>query len=500
MASRFFHGFIVSGITPILLMTNTALAEGLTKRFESALLVPWQTVTDAAIDSLSSEDGQVLKMNLPSQAVVVNDIPVELSGIQVLVNGKLNHTPNENSANPDVHWEAKDLNVQILVESFQVSQVIEEWVSGVRLRVHLEAKCSEISLEQSSAHLMASLLWTSSGTSLEAKVSQMSLDWPAQSWKIHPIHCEGPRGFGELVQKELNDQLSDSSRWTDVIKAEMEAHLNASITEALNRLKKPTPIYSDEQTELRLVFSGVDTITEKGLVLKGFVQVGDEVIGDSMIVPLDVEKAMQGVTTKTPLLLIPGYEMAVVTQRVARNREIKYDLRSISSFTDLLRVRFFQFFIWPDLMNYSTQSSFPVITRIGSQPRVGYGSHYLRLSGDANSWIYSQRSGQSWRYIDVKTTFSGVVLPRIEDGKLKLEVSQKKIQSAAQMAADYVRRFNPSRYLPMSIVNSSLENSPIFNKAEIEIPKIELNSEQIYSAKKMHYFSKDLYVIELKKH
>lgn len=438
-----------------------------------------------------------MEIALPTQEFVVNEIPIELSGIQIQVDGDIEHVPAQGE---DVHWQGNPLAVSININSFEVSQTVEQWIDGIRVIVHLSAQCQAVNLHQSSAALNVALSWISDQTSLRAIVSGIDLSWPLDSWVVSPISCEGPRGFADVVEQELTEQLSNPAQWVPLLKSEIESHLNAKVEETLQKYRNPTPIYSDSQTQLKLKLSKVDTITKDGLVIKGFVLVGDKENSTQAyeIIPLDVEKAMANIRTTTPLLLIPGNGLASVTRQVLSHREFNFNLRSISEFNSLLNFRLFQFFIWPDLMNYSTRASFPVISRIGAKPKVSYSSYRIYAEGSANSWVYSSRAGYAWRYIDVQTGFSARILPKIENGKLNLGFEQRSVNSSAQMAPDYTRAFRPRTYLPMSVINAALENSPAFKNVEVDLPKIQLDGDTEYSAHRMHYLIEDTYIVELR--
>lgn len=494
LAFRFRHDLLLSGILSFFLMLDSSFAQE--TKYESALLIPWSSLTQAIVQQVSSDDS-LLDFSIDSQRVVVSEIPVQLSQIHIQVNGQVQHLGSSFQNLEEVKWAGDPLRVGIEVGSFEVSKVVEQMINGIRVRAHLSARCQSIYMEQTSAKLDVGLSWVSSGASLESRVSSLDLSWPIDSWKIGPISCQGPRGFADVVEQQLRDQLSDPVRWIPLIKSEMESHLNQAVDQALARYRNPTSVYSDSQTQLKLQLSGAEALTQKGLVLKGFLTTPHQPEGEVKVISLDLESILSDVQTSNPILLVPGRELATIASQVIANREVQYNLRSIPNFENLMKFRLFQFFVWPDLMNYSKTSSFPVISRLGENPKASFENHRLKISGSAQSWVYSHREGRDWRYVDVETRFSVDVLPRIERGQLKLDFEKRSMQSSYKMTKEYVEAFHPSSYLPLSLLNVALEKSPTFQNFEIEIPKIKLEGGLEYSAYRVHYFLKDFYIIEM---
>ena len=479
-------------------------------RYESALLIPWASLTDAVVKAVGGDSGLLMDLHVPEVQVSAQDIPVDLSDIQIQVNGRIASAPSQNG---EVHWSGDPLGVHIRVGAFEVSQVVQRWVSGVQVRVHLQALCHPFELIQNSAAMNVGLSWQSEGTALSAQVAQMELSWPQESWQVGEIVCEGPKGFADVIQAELSRQLSDPTQWISLIKSELQSQLNQKIAETLEGFKEPRTVYSDEQTRVALHFSGVEALSEKGLVLKGFVDpqktlaaggsdgadTGDGMVSTQDFIPLDVNAALAKVTTDTPLLLIPGKELARVTRELASERELDFNLTQISSFKSFLKNWFLQFFFWPDLLNYSSSSQFPVISKMQKDPEVVYSASKLYFKGQAWSWVYSNRGGKVNRYIDSSTAFSSWVTPVISSGRLQLTFDQRKIDTSTKMASDYVSFFHPRTFLATWILKEALEKLPVFDGLSLSLPEVEVNGGVKYRAYKMHTFVKDLFIIELRK-
>ncbi|RYZ65760.1 MAG: hypothetical protein EOP05_20130, partial [Proteobacteria bacterium] len=82
--------------------------------------------------------------------------------------------------------------LQITLNQITVDQVIERVVGGVRVRVHLNAVCGPIQIQQETAKANAafSLDWTSG--SPVATLAKLDLGWEPNSWTFNEFECTGP--------------------------------------------------------------------------------------------------------------------------------------------------------------------------------------------------------------------------------------------------------------------------------------------------------------------
>jgi hypothetical protein len=497
LAFGFRHSVLLSGIASAILTTQVANAETKT-RYESALLVPWGAVTDALAKVVGESDGdgkgELLDVTLPPQQFVIYDVPFEMSGINLKVSGQITKLPDQNET---IHWKGDPLNIEFNVQPFEISKIVEQWVDGVQVRVHLKASCGSISLSQQAAVLDVGINWKAQGGELSAEISETFLNWPAGSWRLGPISCQGPKGFADVIERELKAVLSDPTEWTDLVQAQLEDSLNRQISLALEKIRHPRSVYTDDQSQIKIHFSGVQTFHQQGLLLKGFLLTK----GDS--VDLNSDKVISMISAPSldstqPTLLISDKEVARLVSLVSAERELRFDLTQISSFKKFLSYRFFQFFIWPDLLNFSKNAHFPVISRLNGPPVVVVDKSQIKFKSKVNSWVYARRNQASWRYIDMKTDLSAELTPKVQNGRLVLEFNQKRLNSSAKMAPEYSSRFRPRSTLPMAIINQAVERFPSFQSIQLSLPKIEITSGLAYEVFKLQHLEEGLIAVELK--
>ena len=469
------------------------------KVYESGVFVPWQFLADQALAGQTENGVAHFNFNLGSMKFVVQEIPVNLSNIQVEIDTVIKNLGSERG---ETLWQADRLNTRIIVSGFSINKTVDQWYGGVRATIKLSATCESFELTQPSAQMNMSWGWKSEGTQLEADLSALNITWPKNSWKVGQIKCAGPSGFGDLVKAEITKQLANPDRFVSLIKTHLETYFNQTITKSLEQYRKPQRLFSDFQTALVMEMTGVEATVEKGLLLKGIIEVqrlGEtSASSEEQVVALDVNKMLQSLDGETPALIFPGLAAESLIGDVAQNRVAFYQLNKFEGFTKLLASKFMQFFVWPDLMKYNKTSVFNVTSKVSGRPVVNYtGDHKMWIQGYVDSWIYSKRDGYDWRYVDLRTGFAAYVFPEVTNGHIRFKFSDQNMKSVAQMNADYVKYYKPRQHLGLSTIEKAIKKAPFFEGFSLELPSIELKSGLSLKADKLIHADKDTYIIQL---
>lgn len=477
-----------------------ANSNGVKKVYESAIFVPWQFLSDSVTQAELQNGRSQLAFDLGPVTIEAEDIPINLSNIHVSVDTILKNTGSQNG---ETLWLAEQMNTQIQVSGFTIEKYMEQWVGGVKARIHLKATCSPFDMQQSGAQMQMSWGWTSQATRLQAALSSLDLFWPPGSWQIGEIHCEGPKGFADVIQAEIKKQLSNPDMILPTLKRHMEEHFNSKIASALEQYRKPQWLFNDLQTALVMEMTGIESVVEKGLVFKGKVEVQRLQSSTTQapredLVPLDVERTIKGINASFPALMLPGVALESLIADMAENRVAVYDLNRFSGFNGLMQSRFKQWFVWPDLMKYPKNAFFSVTSRVDGRPEIRYTQdHRMYVQGYVDSWIYSQREGKNWRYVDMRSGFAAWVYPDVSKGFLRLSFAGQNLNSAARMSPDYVSRFRPSTRIDVRTIEKSIKKADFFQGVTMELPSLEMESGKRYKASKIIRSNKDVFIVEL---
>src|SRR5690606_31352119 len=103
---------------------------------QSALFVPWSAVENALLKTVSNRSGKLLEEKLQNVKIEAQGIPVTVSQIQIDVTGQVKQDEARDS------WNVTPLGITVAVGGFEISQIVERWVSGALVRVHLKAQCA----------------------------------------------------------------------------------------------------------------------------------------------------------------------------------------------------------------------------------------------------------------------------------------------------------------------------------------------------------------------
>lgn len=481
-------------------VSSRASTNEVKKIYESAIFVPWQFLSDSVTQSDLQSGQSQLAFDLGPVTITAQEIPIHLSNIHVEVDAVLKNVGSDRDL---TLWQAEQMSTAIHVSGFKVEKRVEKWVNGMKATIYLNAECSPFSMQQVGAQMNMSWGWSSQETRLNASLASLDLVWPQGSWKIGDIHCEGPRGFADLIESEIVKQLAQPEVFIPTLKLHIEDHFNKKIGSTLEQYRKPQWLFSDLQTALNMEMTGVESVVDKGLVFKGKIKVERLQTANANsqyeeLVGLDVKKAVQGVNPNYPALLLPGSAVESLVTDVAENRMAIYDLNRFPEFTGLMNSRFKQFFVWPDLMKYPKNALFNVVSKVDGRPQVHYTSdHRMYVAGYVDSWIYSQRAGKNWRYVDIRTGFAAWVLPEVSKGFLRLNFSGQNMKSAAQMAPDYVGQFRPTQRIAVSTIENSIKKAEFFQGITMELPSLEMDSGIRYKANKIIRSNKDVFIVEL---
>tara|TARA_Y100001935_G_C17299792_1_gene508454 strand:- start:277 stop:1758 length:1482 start_codon:yes stop_codon:yes gene_type:complete len=490
----------------LILSTHLPVFAESAKKRETVLTLPWTHVTQGLLDFSGQSPYQpLLEMELPPQTLTVSDLPVELRGIHVQLFSSVSSLPSDDG---EVRWALSPLRAFIQLGTLEISQVVERNINGIVARVHLNAKCTGMEMIQENAQAQVGVTWSGQGMALNGRVSSLDLNWPSDSWKLQPFKCTGLDGFSQIVEQQLNAQLSHPETWAPLIRSRLESHLNQKIQDSLRNFKKPQVLWEEDEVQLHLFLTDLQVDTLRGVVVKGNLDVVDLLENEGKVpeakdpvelVPMDPDKIKEAFLAESPALLASGEEVSELLRQLVSKRDLHLNLNQVSEFQRLLRSRILQFFVWPDLFHYSKSAVFPSVSRVKSNVQAQFHNQRIYMKGGVNSWVYSKRDGKVWRYLDVLSNFFVGFLPDVSQGKLILKPEQVDLKTDGAMTSDYKARFRPTSRVPFKTINAALKVLPFFKNYEVQVPKIQLNGEMVYQAEKLHHHIPGYYLIEMKR-
>jgi hypothetical protein len=452
------------------------------KIYESAVVLPWKFVGQSLNPTGGSATAQY-QFAMNNLNFTAQGIPFVIPQAELNVNLHLKGVESEGNV---THWETDQLALQVQVGAFSLQKDIVQMVNGVQVVVHLKADCSPFTLVQANAHSALQWSWTVLEGKVAAHLDEMTLDWPQSSWQIQSLQCSGPAGFADLVQQELQQQLANADSLLPTIKSVLQGSLNEKMTNYLDQWKQPQWISKDAGVSLEVFGSAV--AESKGLLFRALLRLGDPdaSVDISQRIGLNLSDALVAqASEQTPTVI---FSQAAI-QDLVRQKSLwptkTVSLNSISGFASLLRSRFLQFFLWPDLWHYSKSAPFSLTTQLNGAPTLQFSSTRPQVYVQAPllSWVNSWRDGKAWNYIQLQTQLKSWMTYGVQAGKFMMVMQDPDLKTKAAFGADYVRKFHPSTYLSVSTMQKALEQSMNQQQNSFALPSFALTEDVKLQAK-----------------
>jgi hypothetical protein len=191
---------------------------------------------------------------------------------------------------------------------------------------------------------------------------------------------------------------------------------------------------------------------------------------NSSVKPTALERTYDDSTlaaVKESGFILPSDTLPKLIQYLYQTGDLRYRVNSasVSSFTSLMGSRFFQFFIWPDLMNFSSRTSFWFDISSEAAPKLANGEMNpgggiaYRVSAPllVNQWAPGE--GQYVPYLDFRAPMTGELNAKIDDGKLSIQLSPNDLNVSAVYRPEYqkIRRID-NNWIATGILGSNVQS------------------------------------------
>ncbi len=376
--------------------------------------------------------------------------------------------------------QSKTLNFTIKVEKLWINQTIQQSISGVNLNILVQAECGPLVLTQNQAGLQAQIGFEFSAQNILTQINQFSLQWPQQSWQISPFTCRGPSGFSETLRQDLMARLSSADEIRPWLQNILSQELQNQINVQLEKIKTPTVLPPLENgtssANLKLSFKEFRKI-DQGILSLGILSWGDEGMDKSKIRPLG--QLPESFATQDSILITgqDAWTDLLKAEIQAQAMWTQFDLRKSQDFLNLLKSRFLQFFVWPDLWNFSKSSAFFLSIhqpeKLTLQWNKNGSANYQSVT---SAWVQAPRDSQFWNYIYLSGNASGLLQPKINDGIVTLQSNAEIKNFKARFGSEYVKAYQPNTWLASGLLEDSLNQMGQSLSFSTNLPSLDLSN------------------------
>ncbi len=354
--------------------------------------------------------------------------------------------------------EAHSLSVLLKVQQLVIDQTIVKEIGGNRIEIQVKATCEPFEIKVPAVDFLLQATYQRENAMWSPHISQLKLK-VYDGWSVTPLICNGPQGFEQVLTGLVQDSLKNPESVSILLQNFLTTMIEEKWSHFWNQIT--TVGYQN------LKVLSMDDPGEFGFFIRGEIQSGT----DPLRIPLP-QGLQASLNTASPQLVLTSEGFATLAKEKALNFSIaKFNLQSLDSFKKLMRSRFLQFFLWPDLMKFSKTAPF-WLTSDPSQKvdiqALGQGKWLLQMHTVGVIEAPREKILQPYLHWGLGASYS--LSTQVKDSLLKLSVEQAKTKMTWIFDGDYVKQFKPSQRISSSIlkkVGDSLFQGRTF---EVQLP------------------------------
>lgn len=353
------------------------------------------------------------------------------------------------------------LSSSIRIKRLGIDQYIVREVSGNVIRIHIKADCTPFQIQMNELRTVADLTFKEEGKIWVPDLENFSMKIP--NWNLGEIQCSGIGGLGEEIQKQIKAALSGP--------AVFEGLLKEMISEKLAHY-----FYSSWDSVLAstgndLTITGMGKPSAKGLLVYANLSGSRDVT-----IPRPDESLL---SDNNPQLIFSreGFE-TLMKDRVNAMIPKNYNLQQVDGFAKLMKSRFLQLFVWPDLRRFSSSTPFlfstlPDQSQLVLEPNGNSYKTYF----NTNAVLRTVMGGSDIDYLQLGLGVQTSLNVQVQDGELILKTGSAKLSMSWAYGLLYSMLFRPVNRIATDVMISSM-NSMFSNQTNsFTLPTIRVDDE-----------------------
>lgn len=335
--------------------------------------------------------------------------------------------------NQEVGFELAWVNPAVDIGRFEIHDTIVRQIGGANFIIHLDGICNDMRLRIPAGDwkIKGTLRWSWTTQGLNVTWKNFAFAMAGSQPTVDIGQCQGPSGLHQELRNAIEIAAKDTAWMQDVMREGILDWVSGSMTKLQTELLKervidlrPGLTMQWRPTDMNDAGEGVLRIGGQMVFAKETAQaLPEEVLARSYDVP-----SLKSV--KESGFIMPRSTLQTVVNFMHKHGEIGYRVNSnsVDAFVSLMKSRFMQFFVWPDLMSFATDTQFYFDLRSESAPRLsqpktlqGGGLQYVVESPLlVNQWAPADNTYVP--YMDFRSPMAGTLSAKIQEGVLSLEL------------------------------------------------------------------------------
>ena len=375
------------------------------------------------------------------------------------------------------------------VERITTDTVITQVFGGVTVNVHVKGQCDGVQLTSTSAFKIDGgfHIGTDNGQ-LASHMDDFNLSNFGE-WVIQVRSCTGPAGYEQILKGEISKLLKDPASLKKLLAQHLQNKFNA-LTDSLNQsLFETKSLKLSEELRVSVIPEKLTFDPSNGQILLGGVLMTEtgsaEIKKNDIHIPVEMNSEDLKHFTSSGLLIPHEYTDALnkilYQEKFLEKRLLGKD---ISGFVKLLSNRFYQFFIWPDLMNFKTNAPFQFDVSAQRQPQVvhaGYseGALWFNIKAQIVGKMWAPIQNKLYPYINFNTPLHTYAWLMVEDGDLIIGAHEPKMQLHPTWNPSYISTYNPSTYIGLSTIQSEITRAAADTRLTYPLPQLKIDNKKL---------------------
>lgn len=367
------------------------------------------------------------------------------------------------------------------IEKISTDATIVKNIGGVLATVHLKGACRDIIFQTQGPLLFdGSIQLGIKNAALGAALK--TVDYKnEQQWTMSVGQCEGPQGYQQALEKELRALLADKEKIKGLLVQPLQVQIDKKIATLNEQLFSEKAISLADDVMVSLIPSSVDLDENNGqILLKGIVKTQFE----------STKEEAKHISADMTVLEVQQFSQSglIISQKYLQNLVSylhddgffykKYLAQQVPGLGSLFKSRFFQFFLWPDLMNFKRNAAFSFEILARALPKVKLnkvhqGSAWFDLNADLAVETRTPKEYGEREYGKFLSPLNSKVWMRVYNENLGLGFYKPKLNVKFSWNQLYVKLFRPFQTISAFFFGQKIESTLNNYRWKTKLPALE---------------------------
>ncbi len=370
------------------------------------------------------------------------------------------------------------------IGKIKTDAVIIKNVGGVQATVYLKGECRNVSITtQDSLELNGDVRLAIKNHALGAYLLGLNSQ-NEQNWTMSIEECVGPKGYQQALEQQLREFISNQQKMQEVLLQPFQSQIDKKVAAIHAQLFAEKQMEVNAQINVALVPTALELDETTGqLLISGVIKTN---IKDSHEKHKHIDAALSkeelAQLSQNGFLISQKYVTALVESlHESRIFNKSYLAQQIPGLSRLFRSRLFQFFLWPDLMNFKKNAAFTFELGTKKKPEIklnafNQGSAWFSLNAEVSALARTPESYGASEYGNFSTPFRSQVWLRVYSGQLAAGFYKPKTNLKFHWSDLYLQIFKPFRMISASFFGNQVESSLKDLRLSTKLPLIESES------------------------